>query len=109
MTTLNLEPFADEAKLVALVAAEAVDEPDAIARHPEVVDVVARLAGRHGLNELFGSNGHDPDAFVTALAEGMRPYREMPLTDAPDLVENMALLAVALRGQFNENGHPPHS
>lgn len=96
--------FALEAQLVGLVASEAVDEPDAVERHPEIVDVVADLAGREGLNALFGSNGHDPAAFVTALAAGLRPYRALPLED-PGLVENMALLAVALRGEYNLD-HP---
>jgi hypothetical protein len=107
---MNMENtgFAQEAQLVGLVAHEAVDEPDAIARHPEVVDVVANLAGRDGLNALFGSNGHDPEAFVTALAAGLRPYQEMPLED-PGLVENMALLAVALRGDYNLDHPAAHS
>jgi hypothetical protein len=90
------------ARLVAQVAAEAVDEPDAIVRHPEVVDVVAKLAGRDGLRELFGSNGHDPDAFVMALADGMRPYQDLLLTDAPEIVEDLSWLAVALKGQWSE-------
>jgi hypothetical protein len=96
--------FAEQAQLVGQVAFEAVDEPDAVARHPEVIDVVASLAGREGLNALFGGNGHDPDAFVTALAAGLRPYRELPLED-PEIVENMAMLAVALRGEYNLD-HP---
>lgn len=95
--------FTRQAQLIGLVASEIVDEPDAIARHPEVVDVVAGLAGHDGLNELFGGNGHDPDAFVTALAAGLRPYQEQMLTDAPELVEDMAFLAVALRGQWKPN------
>jgi len=97
--------FQEEARLIGLVATEAVDEPDAIVRHPEVVDVVAALAGQPGLSALFGSNGHDPDAFVTALAAGLRPYQEVLLDDAPELVESMALLAQALRGDFDSNGH----
>jgi hypothetical protein len=96
--------FAVEARLVGLVAAEAVEEPDAVARHPEVVDTIAGLADRDGLGALFGSNGHDPAAFVTALASGLRPYTELPLED-PVIVENMALLAQALRGEFPQNGH----
>jgi hypothetical protein len=100
--------FAQEAQLVGLVASEAVDEPDAVARHPEIVDVVADLAGREGLNALFGSNGHDPEAFVTALAAGLRPYKELPLED-PGLVENMALLAGALRGEYNLDHPATHS
>lgn len=92
--------FAEQAQLVGLVAHEAIDEPDAVARHPEVVGVVAGLAGREGLNALFGSNGHDSAAFVTALAAGLQPYTELPLED-PEIVENMATLAVALRGEYN--------
>jgi hypothetical protein len=93
------------ARLISQVATEAAEEPDAIQRHPEVVDAVEALAGRSGLNALFGSNGHDPDAFVRALATGMKPYREIPLTDDPELVENMGVLGAALRGEFYENGH----
>jgi hypothetical protein len=96
--------FAEQAQLVGLVASEAVEESDAVARHPEVVEVVAGLAGHDGLNALFGSNGHDPDAFVTALAAGLEPYKELPLED-PEIVENMATLAVALRGEYNLD-HP---
>jgi hypothetical protein len=46
------------------------------------------------------SNGHDPAAFVTALAAGLQPYKVLPLED-PELVENMATLAVTLRGEYN--------
>jgi hypothetical protein len=95
--------FAQEAQLVGRVALEVVDEPDTIARHPEVVGVVAGLAGREGLNALFGDNGHDPDAFVSALAAGLRPYTELPLTE-PDLVENVGVLAVALQGRRSASG-----
>ncbi len=94
-----------DAGLISRVATEAVEEPDAIRRHPEVVDAVAGLAGRDGLNALFGSNGHDPDAFVTALAAGMRPYQEALLTDDPELVENMGVLGAAMRGEFSANAH----
>ena len=85
-----------EAELIVRVAHEAVDEPDAVFRHPEVVDAIAGLAGREGLHALLGGNGHDPDAFVTALAEGLRPYTELPLED-PEVVENLAVLAAALQ------------
>lgn len=95
--------FTQEAQLVSRVALEIVDEPDTVSRRPEVVETVASLAGREGLNDLFGGNGHDPDAFVTALAAGLRPYTELPLTE-PELVEGVSLLAVALQGQLNTNG-----
>ena len=100
--------FIEEARLLQLVATEAVEEPDAISRHPEVVDVVSALANRDGLNALFGNNGHDPAAFATALAEGLAPYRDRPLTDAPELIEALALLAVALKGEYvDEPVHTP--
>jgi hypothetical protein len=99
--------FAQEAQLVSQVALEIVDEPDVVCRRPEVVEAVAGLAGRSGLNDLFGGNGHDPDAFVTALAAGLRPYTDLPITE-PELVEGISLLAVALQGQLNVNGSPHH-
>jgi hypothetical protein len=61
-----------------------------------------------GLTALFGSNGHDPAAFVTALAAGLRPYKELPLED-PAIIENMAVLAVALRGEYNLDHSTAHS
>jgi hypothetical protein len=86
-----------EAELILRVAQEAVDEPDAVSRHPEVVDAVASFAGRAELNALFG----DPDAFVTALAEGLRPYTELPLED-PEIVESLCVLAAALQPMLLE-------
>ncbi len=96
-----------DAQLIRLVAWEASEEPDAIARHPEVVGVVAALAGDADLPAMFGSNGHDPAAFVAALADGLAPYRERPLTDAPELIEGLATLATALEGNAPSNvvGH----
>lgn len=91
-----------EAELIVRVAQEAVDEPDAVFRHPEVVDAVAGLAGREELHALLGGNGHDPDAFVTALAEGLRPYTELPLED-PEIVESLAVLAAALQPTLLED------
>ena len=98
------EKFARDARLIRLVAWEASEEPDAIARHPEVVGVVADLAQNADFPALFGSNGHNPAAFVTALAEGLAPYREQPLTDAPELIEGLAILATALEGNAASNG-----
>jgi hypothetical protein len=99
--------FTNEAQLVGRVAVEVIDEPDTISRRPEVVDVVAGLAGRPGLNHLFGGNGHNPDAFVVALASGLRPYTELPLED-PDLVEHIGTLAAALHGNLRINDAELH-
>jgi hypothetical protein len=101
------DTFAREARMVAQVASEAVDEPDVIARRPEIIDVIAGLAGRGGLGDLFDS-GQDPDAFVTALAAGLRPYAEAPLED-PEIVENLAILASALQGRLAEGRQSLHS
>lgn len=93
----------EQAHLVGLVASEAADEPDAIARHPEVVEALHDLAEREGLTELFGANGHDPAAFINALAEGLSLYRQQPLTDAPELVEGLAVVAQVLERGTNGN------
>lgn len=97
---MEQDHFTQQAALIGLVATEAVEEPDAVARHPEVIDVVAGLAEHPDeLNSLFGGNGHDPAAFVTALANGLVPYKDEPLDDAPELIEGLAVLAMALRGE----------
>jgi hypothetical protein len=103
MSALGCAEFTDQARLVGAVATEAIDEPDAIMRHPEVVDAIAGLAGQHGLNDLFGGNGHDPDAFVAGLADALRPYKAEPLNDAPELVQALNVLAVALRGELDSH------
>jgi hypothetical protein len=105
---MNYSEFASAAELVGQVAREAIDEPDAIARHPEVVEVVAGLAGMPGLNDLFGGNGHDPDAFVTALAEGLQPYKELPLED-PQVVEDVCHLAAALHPALVPDSQAAHA
>lgn len=85
------------ARFIGLVATEAVDESDAIERHPEIIGLLSELSEQPDLNQLFGGNGHDPAAFVKALAEGLAPYRDAPLIEAPELVEGLALLAQTLR------------
>lgn len=104
---MDYSEFIFEAGLVVQVAHEVVDEPDTVARHPDVVDAIASLAGRPGLNDLFGGNGHDPDAFVSALAEGLRPYTDEPLED-PEIIENIAVLAAALRPLLVEDAQAAH-
>lgn len=90
--------FQEQVKLLSVVASEAADEPDVIARHPEVIDVLVELSGYEHLNDHFGGNGHDPNGFAAALAEGLTPYREVPLDDNPELVQQLAFLAWALQG-----------
>ena len=91
--------LAEQAGLIARVAYEAAEEADAVERHPQVVDVLSSIASEHGdqLYVAFGSNGHDPVAFVSALAEGLEPYRARPMEDQPELVAGMGLVAQTLK------------
>jgi hypothetical protein len=87
-----------QAQFIAQVAREAVDEADAIARHPEIVDVLLELSQEPELLiEQFGDTGPDPASFVQALAEGLTPYRQAPLEEAPELITGLALVAEALQ------------
>jgi hypothetical protein len=99
-----------QAGLIARVAYEAAEESDAIERHPQVVDVLTTLANEQGeqLYVAFGSNGHDPVAFVEALAEGLAPFRSQPLEDEPELVSGLGLVGWTLRHHAaNGNGAEP--
>ncbi|MFT3864586.1 MAG: hypothetical protein QM729_09965 [Solirubrobacterales bacterium] len=86
----------EEVRLLRVVAAEAVEEPDVIARHPDVIDALNVIASYDRLNDHFGGNGHDPNGFAAALAEGLAPYREAPLDDDPEIVQQLVFLAWAL-------------
>ena len=91
--------FTEKVQLLSLVAEEAVDEPDVICRRPEVIDALGALAGYDRLNDYFGGNGHDPNGFAAALAEGLEPYRSRLLDDNPEMVQSLAFLAWALQEQ----------
>jgi hypothetical protein len=104
---MNGQGLAEQADLIARVAYEASEEADAIERHPQVVDVLSDIANEHGeqLHVAFGANGHDPVAFVNALAEGLEPYRLQPMEDQPELVAGMGLVGQTLRHHTaNGNG-----
>lgn len=90
--------FDKQVHLISVVAAEAGEESDAVARHPEVIDALNALAGCDRLNDYFGGNGHNPNGFAAALAAGLEPYREAPL-DNPELVQGITFLAWALQGE----------
>ncbi|MEA2364299.1 MAG: hypothetical protein QOD71_3444 [Thermoleophilaceae bacterium] len=94
--------LAELAQFIGRVAQEAVDESDAIERHPEIVDLLIQLSELPEVHELFGGNGHDPSSFMRALAEGLAPYRAAPLEDAPQLIEGLALVSQALRHEVRE-------
>jgi hypothetical protein len=101
----TMKPVAEQADLIARVAYEASEEADAVERHPHVVDVLTGMA-RDQADELyiaFGSNGHDPIAFVGALAEGLAPFRTQPLVDEPELVAGLGLVGGTLR-HYAANG-----
>ncbi len=91
--------FTQQVHLVSVVATEAQEEPDVVARHPEVIDALSALAAYDHLNDHFGGNGHDPKAFATSLAEGLAPYRTLPLNDNPELIQGLAFFAWALQEQ----------
>jgi hypothetical protein len=84
-------------RFIGQVALEAVDESDAIERHPQIIDVLRELADQPDLNDIFGGNGHDPAAFVRALAEGLVPYRTAAMEETPELIQGLALLAQKIR------------
>lgn len=95
---MTKDEIQESADLIARVAQEASEEPDAIEQHPEVVDVLRGLAGeQQHLHVAFGSNGHDPVAFVKALADGLEIYRNQELEDAPELIDGLGFLAATLR------------
>ncbi len=89
----------DSTRIIATVATEAVEEPDAIARHPEIVDVLASLSTDAALCEAMERAAPgvmlDPAAYVQ-LADALGPYRQIPLDDAPELVQALAFLAWVL-------------
>lgn len=102
--------LAEHEKLISRVAYEAAEESDAIERNPQVVEVLSDLANTQGeeLYVAFGSNGHDPVAFVNALAEGLEPYRTEPLEEQPELVSGLGLVGWTLRHHAaNGNGASP--
>jgi hypothetical protein len=100
----------EQANLIARVAYEAAEEADAIERHPNVVDALSNVVSEHEkqLYVAFGANGHDPVAFVNALAEGLEPYRARPMEDQPELVAGMGLVGQTLKHYAaNGNGAAP--
>jgi hypothetical protein len=103
---MEQQEIAEKAQFIALVATEAADESDAIERHPEIVDVLTDLSHYAEVPGLFGANGHDPVAFLKALAEGLAPYRTRPLEEAPELVNGLALVAQTLRHGVSNGGGP---
>jgi hypothetical protein len=101
------EALAAKADYIGKVAAEAAEESDAIQRNPEIIDVLGEISQFQGLNARFGGNGHDPNAYVAALAQGLAPYRVQPLEERPDLVQSLGFLSWVLEEQRSpdEVGH----
>lgn len=101
------EALAAKARFIGMVAAQAAEESDAIQRHPTIVDVLNEVSHYQGLNDRFGGNGHDPSAYVAALAEGLSPYRVQPLEERPELVQSLGFLSWVLEEERSseEIGH----
>jgi hypothetical protein len=96
-----------KAEFIGMVAAQAAEESDAIQRHPAIIEVLSEVSKYQGLNDRFGGNGHDPNAYVAALAEGLSPYRVQPLEERPELVQSLGFLSWILQEQrtAEEIGH----
>jgi hypothetical protein len=93
------EALAAKADYIGRVAAEAAEESDAIQRNPEIINVLGEIAQFQGLNQRFGGNGHDPNAYVAALAEGLAPYRAQPMEERAELVQGLGFLSWVLETQ----------
>lgn len=91
-----MEPL-EAARLLRLVACEAVEEPDTIARRPEVIDLLEQLSRDDRITSTLElvTQGQvdDPAAYIRAVAQALRPYRDIPWDDAPQLVEAVGFLA----------------
>jgi hypothetical protein len=96
---MEQQQFKEKVQLLRLVATEAVEEPDVISRRPEVIDALREIAGYERLNDYFGGNGHDPNGFASALADGLAPFQAAPLDDSPELVQQLVFLAWALEAE----------
>jgi hypothetical protein len=97
----------DHARILSIVATEAVEEPDTIARRPEVLDALASLSKDYDLPDVVDriSPGamSNPAADVAWLAAALAPYRGRPLDDAPELVEKLAFLAWVLNQAVSDD------
>lgn len=93
------EALAAKADFIGMVAAQAAEESDAIQRHPTIIEVLGEVAEYQGLNDRFGGNGHDPNAYVAALADGLSQYRVQPLEERPELVQSLGFLSWVLQEQ----------
>lgn len=87
----------ESSRVLALVAVEAAEEPDAIARHPEVFEVLDELMEWSEIDGLFERviPGSIPDAvgYLRSVSESLRPFATAPLSDAPEVVEQLALVS----------------
>ena len=87
----------DHARILSIVASEAVGEPDAVSRRPEVIDTLVTLSRDPHLRDIVEGVAPgvlpDPATDLAQLADALAPYRERPLDDAPELVERLALVA----------------
>jgi hypothetical protein len=100
-----MENLTEHARTVSMVASEAVEETDTIERRPEIVDLLVAMSENGigaALQRADPDELVDPTAYLRELAEALRPYQHAPLDDAPDLVERLAHVAVALNRVASE-------
>ncbi len=94
---MQMPEMMSSARLLALVAVEASEEPDAIARHPEVIEVIQELADRDDVGAIFErvipGVVKEPASYLRSLASNLDRFRTEPLDDTPEAVENLALVA----------------
>lgn len=90
-----MEPLA-AARFLRLVAFEASEEPDTIARRPEVIDLLEQLSRDDRiiatLERVAQGQVEDPATYIRAVAQALRPYLDIPMDDAAQLVEALGFL-----------------
>jgi hypothetical protein len=98
------------ARTLQLVATEAIDEPDVVMRRPGVVHLLGQLANDDEIRELLEGVAPgrivDPSAWIAGLADAVAPYRNQPLDDAPEVIEELTLLTAALLAAANNEQLP---
>jgi hypothetical protein len=94
---MEIPEIAEYARLLVLVAVEAAEEPDAISRRSEVVDILDDLADWDGLGAMFGrvipDAIPDPAEYVRSVSAALDPFLDNPLDDAPKVIEPLVLVA----------------
>src|SRR4051794_18682077 len=97
-TPVGHEDLAKQAAILTVTAIQAAEELDALQANPEAVDVLRQLADYDDLPQILnGHTGTDPAAYVRTLADELEPFQQKPLVSEPELVERLAVVAIAVR------------